>query len=374
MAGEFDTSQLNKLIDPYYVEKFTEGVLDKSIIDYLDVAIKKSEFYQNILSYFTTILASAIFVWGLFYFIKAFWDMLRGQESWDEFFAFIVKKSIPVIVIFLFTWPINLPPLLETGDTPFGIYFVELGEKAAFNVPKMLWGNDTRIEVMPLVMVKNTVLYEKVKKEMSDGTKVKNTAPEEANKLSFLDLIKDPFRVFGYIVNSISLVFVQVLLDMGSKLGFVIMFFTVFVLYLIQMVFIKLRFIFFEPLFYLTTVFLFFDKYRDNFYENIKSLFAWTLQPTFVVLTMYATLQVGFYVLLLFTSSNSILKDIFVAFMSYSGVGWNVGKAILLTVINVVLLIIMVKLALGLPSRVAAEVFGGLKRLVSLAFRITTVE
>lgn len=365
------------------VEKVFNGT-SSSLIDYLDTSIRSSYLYNNILSNFSQLMASAIFVWGLFYFLKAFWDMLRGQESWDEFFAFIVKKSIPLIVLFLFVLPVNLPPLINTKGNPFGIYLFKQGEEVAFNLPKKL-GVGHNIECAPFFLAKDTLLYKKAEEYVNkQGAQVENSMPLSARIVSKIPVLDVLYLLAGKLVDvtiskikgedsnsvmkSLGLDFLIYMLNVFFRVGFVILFFTIYITFLTQLVLIKLKFIFFIPLFYLSTIFLLFDRYRDIFYENLKALFVWALQPTFLILATFAALEVGFFIMLLFVTKDSFIAKIFMNLPDYQGFGVT-ANIFAFFVTNIVILFFIFKMAITLPSRMVESISSGLNRIVSTAFR-----
>lgn len=379
------------ILDPSVLNDGITSVLGGSyggLIEYVDHAVRKNHFYMGILEYFNELMGAAIFVWGLFYFLKAFWDMLRGQESWDEFFVFIVKKSLPVIVLFLFVWPINIPPLLTTGEDPFGIYVFKLGEEIAFNLPTRFGIKKEDLEVAPFVMAKDTFLYKKAEAYMKQkNAQLKNDSPKESKVMGTKDVwkgikglfnkvtavpekvkaaygvIKDPNKWF----KEIGLDGLMFLLSVFFKVGFFVAIVALFMVYVVQLVLIKLKFIFFIPLFYLSTIFLLFDRYRDIFYDNLKALFSWMLQPTFLILAVYVSIEVCLFIMMLFVTDDSPIVRIFTDVLSFEGAGFVKGIAIFIA--NLVLLGFFLKMAVTLPSRVTEGVFSGLSRIVSTAFR-----
>jgi len=365
-------------------ELFSQIFDGEDVISFLDRTVKGASFYQKIIEYCSTIVASALVVWGLFYFVKALWDLTRGQESWDEFFVFIVRKSIPVILLLLFVLPVNLGSF-STGGQPFALYVFDEGAKGAFKeIPQMFFG-DSPIEAMPVVLVKDFAsdAWERVQRIVNEETlEVSDTTPTEAYIVNTETKFDFDSSHIGKFVFELSQLFLRVMFKFGA---FILVLGVQFV-YLAQLVVIKLKFIFFAPLFYLSAIFLLIDKYRDVFYDNFKTLFAWMLQPTFLILATYAGLLVGIYVMLLFVE-DSFITNMFNMFftigyadMPQEGVPFvsarwwaNFIKNVFIILIYFIAFLLFagmfLKLAWSVPKMIVDNVMSGLSRVVSSAFR-----
>lgn len=365
-------------------ELFSQIFGGEDVVSFLDRTVKGASFYQKIIGYCSTIVASALVVWGLFYFVKALWDLTRGQESWDEFFVFIVRKSIPVILLLLFVLPVNLGSF-STGGQPFALYVFDEGAKGAFKeIPQMFFG-DSPIEAMPVVLVKNFAsdAWERIQRIVNEETlEVYDTTPTEA----YIANTEAKFDFHSSHIGKFIFEFSQLFLRVMFKFGAFILVLGVQFVYLAQLVVIKLKFIFFAPLFYLSAIFLLIDKYKDIFYDNFKTLFAWMLQPTFLILATYAGLLVGIYVMLLFVE-DSFITNMFNMFftigyadMPQEGVPFisaqwwaNFIKNVFIMLIYFIAFLLFagmfLKMAWSVPKTIVDNVMSGLSRVVSSAFR-----
>ena len=365
-------------------ELFSQIFGGEDVVSFLDRTVKGASFYQKIIGYCSTIVASALVVWGLFYFVKALWDLTRGQESWDEFFVFIVRKSIPVILLLLFVLPVNLGSF-STGGQPFALYVFDEGAKGAFKeIPQMFFG-DSPIEAMPVVLIKNFAsdAWERIQRIVNEETlEVYDTTPTEA----YIANTEAKFDFHSSHIGKFIFEFSQLFLRVMFKFGAFILVLGVQFVYLAQLVVIKLKFIFFAPLFYLSAIFLLIDKYKDIFYDNFKTLFAWMLQPTFLILATYAGLLVGIYVMLLFVE-DSFITNMFNMFftigyadMPQEGVPFisaqwwaNFIKNVFIMLIYFIAFLLFagmfLKMAWSVPKTIVDNVMSGLSRVVSSAFR-----
>ena len=365
-------------------ELFSQIFDGEDVVSFLDRTVKETAFYQKIIDYCSSVLAAALVLWGLFYFVKALWDLTRGQESWDEFFVFIVRKSIPVILLLLFVLPVNLGSF-STGGQPFALYVFDEGAKGAFKeIPQMFFGNSP-IEAMPVVLVKNFAsdAWERIQRIVNEETlEVYDTTPTEAYITNTEAKFDFHSSHIGKFIFELSQLFLRVMFKFGA---FILVLGVQFV-YLAQLVVIKLKFIFFAPLFYLSAIFLLIDKYRDIFYDNFKTLFAWMLQPTFLILATYAGLLVGIYVMLLFVE-DSFITNMFNMFFTigyadtpqegvpFISARWwaNFIKNVFIMLIYFIAFLLFagmfLKLAWSVPKMIVDNVMSGLSRVVSSAFR-----
>lgn len=360
------------------VEQFTDlSILNDGIknvipggdlIKYLDGAFRNGEFYWAIINYFSGIMTAALLTWGFLYFLKSFWDMLRGQETWDEFFVFVVKKSIPVIVLFFFVWPHPLPP-----GNPYGIQLFNLGEQAAFNLPKHIFGVGS-VEEAPFKLASRSEFFRLARENLKDETSEPQVVFADEGVISdysgfsgIINFFKDLFSGKDVISLFILQKLLPIFLSAFFKFGFVIIVFVTFIAFYIQVAIVKLKFILFAPLFYLSTILLLFDRYRDIFWGNFKLMFVWALQPTFLVLAYYGAFELGLFSMLLFVHKQSpmvqFLESIF-TFKQSGVLGW-----IVVFIVHIMILVYFFKLAVTVPAKAAEAVMNALNRIVTSAFR-----
>lgn len=363
---------------------FTDLIFEppEGLIDAAFQQVSGSVFFTHLTDFVVNkVMVPLLIAAGFLYLAKVIWEMTRGQENWDEVLVFLVKKSIPVLLLFVFVSP--SPEIFEGGGKyPLGVELYLSGAKASFETVKNIYG--VPFEVIPYKFAKEQLgeygtvaerLYESwdniQKRETTmqsngDGTytarlydpksdqvlvsEVYVTGSDTQGSQSGISNVKkiffDPVGAFikpvADFFMKVLMYFVRYLMGFFIDVAYVIVFLSLLLTYYILGLLILIKFVALAPVFFLSVLFVLIDRWKEIFWSNLRHYFALLLQPAFLVfgfgLSFFTT-----FLLMVWFLEKGITK--LAGLLEYVGV-----------IAGIILLIFTIKIMISFPTRLAGKI------------------